>query len=57
MIPEEPYERVEHWMDNAISFSSVARYQLMNCPVVVDVMIEGFWVGRIYVDGGSSTEI
>ncbi|GKA88821.1 reverse transcriptase domain-containing protein [Tanacetum coccineum] len=57
MIPEEPYERVEHWMDNAIAFSSVARYQLMNCPVVVDAMIEGFKVRRIYVDGGSSTEI
>ncbi|GJW99197.1 hypothetical protein Tco_0181005 [Tanacetum coccineum] len=52
MIPEEPYERVEHWMDNAIAFSSVARYQLMNCPVVVDAMIEGFRVRRIYVDGG-----
>ncbi|GJZ61554.1 reverse transcriptase domain-containing protein, partial [Tanacetum coccineum] len=39
---KRPYERVEHWMDNAIALPSVPRYQLMNCPVVVEVMIEGF---------------
>ncbi|GJZ06094.1 hypothetical protein Tco_0539887 [Tanacetum coccineum] len=52
-----PYERVEHWMDNAISFSSVPRYRLMNCPVVVEAMIEGFKVRRIHVDGGSSSKV
>ncbi|GKE90970.1 reverse transcriptase domain-containing protein [Tanacetum coccineum] len=51
------YERVEHWMDNAITFPSVPRYQLMNCPVVVEAMIEGFRVRRIHVDGGSSSEV
>ncbi|GKA35864.1 reverse transcriptase domain-containing protein [Tanacetum coccineum] len=30
---------------------------LMNCPVVVEVMIEGFRVRRIYVNGGSSSEV
>ncbi|GJW89258.1 hypothetical protein Tco_0164598 [Tanacetum coccineum] len=49
---KRPYERVEHWMDNAIAFSSMPRYQLMDCPVVVDALIEGFRVQRIYVDGG-----
>ncbi|GJZ57306.1 hypothetical protein Tco_0612800 [Tanacetum coccineum] len=53
---KRPYERVEHWMDNAITFSSVPRYQLMNCPMVVEAMIEGFRVRRIHVDGGSSSE-
>ncbi|GJT42043.1 reverse transcriptase domain-containing protein [Tanacetum coccineum] len=28
----------------------------MNCPVVVEAMIEGFRVRRIHVDGGSSSE-
>ncbi|GJW23967.1 reverse transcriptase domain-containing protein, partial [Tanacetum coccineum] len=54
---KRPYERVEHWMDNAITFPSVPRYQLMNCPVVVEAMIEGFRVRRIHVDGGSSSEV
>ncbi|GKB98784.1 putative nucleotidyltransferase, ribonuclease H [Tanacetum coccineum] len=49
--------RVEHWMDNMITFPSVPRYLLMNCPVVVEVMIEGFRVRRIHVDGGSSSEV
>ncbi|GJV15546.1 hypothetical protein Tco_1360869 [Tanacetum coccineum] len=52
-----PYERVEHWMDNVIAFLSVPRYQLMDCPVVVDALIEGFRVRRIHVDGGSSQKL
>ncbi|GJQ97695.1 hypothetical protein Tco_0008834 [Tanacetum coccineum] len=43
-------------MDNAIAFPSVPRYQLMDCPVVVDALIEGFRARRIHVDGGSSLE-
>ncbi|GKB12574.1 reverse transcriptase domain-containing protein [Tanacetum coccineum] len=54
---KRPYERVEHWMDNAITFPSVPRYQLMNFPVVVEAMIEGFRVRRIHVDGGSSSKV
>ncbi|GJQ90012.1 hypothetical protein Tco_0001151 [Tanacetum coccineum] len=54
---KRPYERVEHWMDNVIAFSSVPRYQLMDCPMVVDALIEGFRVRRIHVDGGSSSEV
>nr|GEV02817.1 reverse transcriptase domain-containing protein [Tanacetum cinerariifolium] len=30
---------------------------LLNCPVVVEAMIEGFRVRRIHVDGGSSLEV
>ncbi|GJW03692.1 hypothetical protein Tco_1562548 [Tanacetum coccineum] len=29
----------------------------MNCPVVVEAMVEGFRVIRIHVDGGSSSEV
>ncbi|GKD84232.1 hypothetical protein Tco_1351071, partial [Tanacetum coccineum] len=54
---KRPYERVEHWMNNPITFSSVPRYQLMDCPVVVDALIEGFRVSRIHVDVGSSSEV
>ncbi|GJY24758.1 reverse transcriptase domain-containing protein [Tanacetum coccineum] len=54
---KRPYERVDHWMDNAITFPLVPRYQLMNCPMVVEAMIEGFRVRRIHVDGGSSSEV
>ncbi|GJU43733.1 reverse transcriptase domain-containing protein [Tanacetum coccineum] len=54
---KRPYERVEHWMDNAIAFSSVPQYQLTDCPVVVDALIECFRVRRIHVDGGSSSEV
>ncbi|GJU05758.1 reverse transcriptase domain-containing protein [Tanacetum coccineum] len=46
---KRPYERAEHWMDNAITFPSVPRYQLMNCPVVVEAIIKGFRVRRIEV--------
>ncbi|GKG12826.1 hypothetical protein Tco_0347063 [Tanacetum coccineum] len=54
---KRPYERVEHWMDNTIAFSSVPCYQLIDFLVVTDAMIEGFKVRRIYVDGDSSSEI
>ncbi|GJW05677.1 reverse transcriptase domain-containing protein [Tanacetum coccineum] len=54
---KRPYKRVEHWMDNAITFPSMPRYQLMNYPVVVEAMTEGFRVRRIHVDGGSSSEV
>ncbi|GJX47677.1 hypothetical protein Tco_0272867 [Tanacetum coccineum] len=54
---KRPYERIEHWMDNRIAFPLVPRYQLMDYPVVVDTLIEGFRVRRIHVDGGSSSKV
>ncbi|GJR71640.1 reverse transcriptase domain-containing protein [Tanacetum coccineum] len=54
---KRPYERIEHWMDNAITFPPVPQYQMMNCPVVMEALIEGFRVKRIHVDGGSSLEV
>ncbi|GJZ38828.1 reverse transcriptase domain-containing protein [Tanacetum coccineum] len=38
-------------------YQHVPRYQLMDCPLVVDALIEGFRVRRIHVDGGSSLEV
>ncbi|GKD36359.1 hypothetical protein Tco_1251868 [Tanacetum coccineum] len=37
-------------------YQHVPWYQLMDFPVVVDALIEGFRVRRIHVDGGSSSE-
>nr|GEV61849.1 hypothetical protein [Tanacetum cinerariifolium] len=37
--------------------SAKGKDKLMNCPVVVEVMIEGFKVRRIHVDSGSSSEV
>nr|GEY23573.1 hypothetical protein [Tanacetum cinerariifolium] len=54
---KRPYERVEHWMDNAIAFHLVPRYQLMDCPVAVDALIKGFRVRMVHIDGGSSSEV
>ncbi|GJZ22337.1 reverse transcriptase domain-containing protein [Tanacetum coccineum] len=54
---KRPYERIEHLMDNTIAFPSVPRYQLTDCPVVVDALIKGFRVRRIHVDGGSSSNV
>ncbi|GJV86079.1 reverse transcriptase domain-containing protein [Tanacetum coccineum] len=31
--------------------------QLVDSPIILEALIEGFWVCRIYVDGGSSSEV
>ncbi|GJR52101.1 hypothetical protein Tco_1402622 [Tanacetum coccineum] len=54
---KRPYERVEHWMDNALTFPPVPRYQLMNYLMVVEAIIEGFRDRKIHVEGGSSSEV
>ncbi|GJZ44407.1 hypothetical protein Tco_0591662 [Tanacetum coccineum] len=41
---KSPYEKMERWMDNEISFPSVSRYQLVNSPIVLEAYIEGFQV-------------
>ncbi|GJR26334.1 reverse transcriptase domain-containing protein [Tanacetum coccineum] len=48
---KRPYERVEHWMDmNKLSVR--ASISLMNCRGSGRLVIEGFRVKRIHVDGG-----
>ncbi|GJS04251.1 hypothetical protein Tco_0320759 [Tanacetum coccineum] len=54
---KRPYDKLEQWMDNEISFPSVPRSQLVNSPIIPEELIEGFKVRRIYVDGGSSSEV
>ncbi|GJZ06576.1 hypothetical protein Tco_0540369 [Tanacetum coccineum] len=44
-------------MDNEISFPSVPRCRLVDSPIILEALIEGFLVRRIYVDGGSSSKV
>nr|GEU57471.1 reverse transcriptase domain-containing protein [Tanacetum cinerariifolium] len=54
---KRPYEKIEKWMDNEISFPSVPRYRLVDSFIILEAYIEGFQVRRIYVDGGSFLEV
>ncbi|GKC88440.1 hypothetical protein Tco_1149089 [Tanacetum coccineum] len=40
-----------------ISFPSTPGCQLVDSPIILEALIEGFLVRRIYVDGGSSSEV
>ncbi|GKD83494.1 reverse transcriptase domain-containing protein, partial [Tanacetum coccineum] len=44
-------------IDNEISFPSVPRCRLVDSPIILEALIEGFLVRRIYVDGGSSSKV
>nr|GEU75888.1 reverse transcriptase domain-containing protein [Tanacetum cinerariifolium] len=50
-------EQSEQWLENKISFPSTLGYQLVDSPIILEAMIEGFLVRRIYVDGGSFSEV
>ncbi|GJY87317.1 hypothetical protein Tco_0501945 [Tanacetum coccineum] len=52
-----PREQPEQWLDNEISFPSTPGCQLVDSPIILEALIEGFLVRRIYVDGGSSSEV
>ncbi|GJU16792.1 hypothetical protein Tco_1144758 [Tanacetum coccineum] len=54
---KRPYEQVEQWMNNEISFLSVPGCQLVDSPIILNALIEGFQVRRIYIDKGSSSEV
>ncbi|GJZ10959.1 reverse transcriptase domain-containing protein [Tanacetum coccineum] len=54
---KRPREQSEQWTSNEISFPSMTGCQLVNSPIILEVLIEGFQVRRIYVDGGSSSEV
>ncbi|GJW37527.1 hypothetical protein Tco_0060447 [Tanacetum coccineum] len=49
-------EQMEPWTDNEISFPSMPGCQLVNSPIILEALIEGFLVRRICIDGGSSSE-
>ncbi|GKC07281.1 hypothetical protein Tco_0998891 [Tanacetum coccineum] len=54
---KRPREQSEQWLDNEISFPSTPGCQLVDSPIILEALIEGFLVRRIYVDGGSSFEV
>ncbi|GJY61838.1 hypothetical protein Tco_0462495 [Tanacetum coccineum] len=54
---KRPREQSEQWSDNGISFPSTSRCQLVDSPIILEALIEGFLVRRIYADGGSSFEV
>ncbi|GKB68457.1 hypothetical protein Tco_0929869 [Tanacetum coccineum] len=54
---KRPRKQSEPWLDNEISFPSMPGCQLVDSPIILEALIEGFLVRRIYVDGGSSSEV
>ncbi|GJV28927.1 hypothetical protein Tco_1385375 [Tanacetum coccineum] len=54
---KRPRERSEQWASNEISFPSMQRCQFIDSPIILEALIEGFQIRRIYVDGGSSSEV
>nr|GEX66640.1 reverse transcriptase domain-containing protein [Tanacetum cinerariifolium] len=54
---KRPHKQAEKWLDNEISFPSTPGCRLVNSPIILEALIEGFLVRRIYVDEGSSSEV
>ncbi|GJT56654.1 hypothetical protein Tco_0991708 [Tanacetum coccineum] len=54
---KSPREQSEQWSSNEISFPFMSGCQLVDSPIILEALIEGFLVRRIYVDGGSSSEV
>nr|GFA11374.1 reverse transcriptase domain-containing protein [Tanacetum cinerariifolium] len=53
---KRPYEMEEQRLTEEISFPVVLQNSLTDIPIILEGTIEGLWVRRIYVDGGSSSE-
>ncbi|GKF79760.1 reverse transcriptase domain-containing protein, partial [Tanacetum coccineum] len=53
---KEP-KQTKQWTNNEISFPSMPGCQLVDSPIILEALIEGFQVYRIYVDRGSSSEV
>ncbi|GKC74452.1 reverse transcriptase domain-containing protein [Tanacetum coccineum] len=54
---KRPHKQSEQWSSNEISFPSMLGCQLADSPIILEALIEGFLVQRIYVNGGSSSEV
>nr|GEV54694.1 retrovirus-related Pol polyprotein from transposon TNT 1-94 [Tanacetum cinerariifolium] len=54
---KRPREQSEQWLDNEISFPSTQGCQLVDSPIILEALIEGFLVRRIYADEGSSSKV
>nr|GEV59517.1 reverse transcriptase domain-containing protein [Tanacetum cinerariifolium] len=53
---KRPHEQSKQWSSNEISFPSMSGCQLVDSPIILEALIEGFLVRRIYADGGSSSK-
>ncbi|GJU25069.1 hypothetical protein Tco_1163690 [Tanacetum coccineum] len=54
---KRPYETGEPRVTKEIAFLAIPRNSLTDAPIILEGTIECFRVQRIYVDGGSSSEI
>ncbi|GKA11501.1 hypothetical protein Tco_0691047 [Tanacetum coccineum] len=54
---KRPREQSEQGLDNEISFPSTPRCQLVDSPIILEALIDGFLVRRIFVDEGSSSKV
>ncbi|GJY43701.1 hypothetical protein Tco_0431914 [Tanacetum coccineum] len=54
---KRPHEMKGPRLKEEIAFPAIPRNSLTNAPFILEGTIEGFRVRRIYVDGGSSSEI
>nr|GEZ77236.1 reverse transcriptase domain-containing protein [Tanacetum cinerariifolium] len=54
---KRPHEQSEQWTYNEILFPSMQGCQLVDSPIILETLIKGFQVYRIYVDMGSSFEV
>ncbi|GKA21797.1 reverse transcriptase domain-containing protein [Tanacetum coccineum] len=54
---KDPANKAEQWLDNEISFPSTPGCQLVDSPIILKALIEGFLVRRIYVDRGTSSKV
>ncbi|GKD71939.1 hypothetical protein Tco_1326029 [Tanacetum coccineum] len=41
---KRPHEQSKQWLDNEISFPSTLRCQLVDSPIILEALIEGFMV-------------
>ncbi|GKB04778.1 hypothetical protein Tco_0832973 [Tanacetum coccineum] len=54
---KRPYEMERPGLTEEIAFSVIPQSSLTDAPIILEGTIEGYNVRRIYVDGGSSSEI
>ncbi|GJQ92923.1 reverse transcriptase domain-containing protein [Tanacetum coccineum] len=56
-IRKRPYEMENPGLMEEIAFLTIPRNNLTDAPIILEGKIEGYHVRRIYIDGGSSSEI
>nr|GFB50384.1 hypothetical protein [Tanacetum cinerariifolium] len=56
-LPPPPLDRERTGLTEESAFSMIPQNSLTDAPIILEGTIEGYHVRRIYVDGGSSSEI